>query len=140
MSADHAAVDISVIKPNSMVTDQKSTLKKNKSFVAESQASTLKKGGKTLTGLPGNNFLNEQEDRKLGVRDDRYGVFGELNQFDQVVEIEREKLQDKLRLSQSSNAQSNMNKNDQKQSKTHINDALKDISKRTGLDFYGKPE
>ena len=42
--------------------------------------------------LPGNSLLSEAEERKLGARKDRYGVFNaDTHDFDRVVEIQREK-------------------------------------------------
>ncbi len=40
--------------------------------------------------MPGNKLLSEKEDAKLGVRTNRYGVFGETD-FDKVVQIQSNK-------------------------------------------------
>ena len=41
--------------------------------------------------LPGNNLLPEKEERKIGSRQNRYGVFDEENpnDFDRIVDIQR---------------------------------------------------
>jgi hypothetical protein len=47
--------------------------------------------------LPGNSLLPEKEEAKLGSRKNRYGVFETgPSEFDQVVEIERQKLEPKV--------------------------------------------
>ena len=82
------------IKPTKItvkVDSKKGEVKQEQPFVEVNKKKLLKHQ------LPGNHILNEKEESKLGVRSNRYGIYGD-NGYGKVVEIQKNKMNPKQKI------------------------------------------